>query len=119
MEAGSPQVRGASTPAQRSFGTDRKAKEGGSRHIGSAVSCEGNLKRNKIPGRDSSTPRGKTKHPSSQYSEPSSSVGPDRTRRKRQCGSAPVGISALFFRSEEHTSELQSHSDLVCRLLLE
>src|SRR5438034_8224488 len=25
----------------------------------------------------------------------------------------------LFFRSEEHTSELQSHSDLVCRLLLE
>src|SRR5437588_8332967 len=25
----------------------------------------------------------------------------------------------LFWRSEEHTSELQSHSDLVCRLLLE
>src|SRR5947207_9283643 len=25
----------------------------------------------------------------------------------------------LFPRSEEHTSELQSHSDLVCRLLLE
>src|SRR5438034_6700026 len=24
-----------------------------------------------------------------------------------------------FFRSEEHTSELQSHSELVCRLLLE
>src|SRR5947207_15512580 len=29
---------------------------------------------------------------------------------------APAGQSA---RSEEHTSELQSHSDLVCRLLLE
>src|SRR5436190_18056232 len=27
--------------------------------------------------------------------------------------------SARGFRSEEHTSELQSHSDLVCRLLLE
>src|SRR5260221_6774420 len=27
--------------------------------------------------------------------------------------------SALFVKSEEHTSELQSHSDLVCRLLLE
>src|SRR5260221_3856204 len=27
--------------------------------------------------------------------------------------------SAVVFRSEEHTSELQSHSDLVCRLLLE
>src|SRR5215204_7645307 len=31
-------------------------------------------------------------------------------------GSSPAGLSA---RSEEHTSELQSHSDLVCRLLLE
>src|SRR5206468_12116396 len=27
--------------------------------------------------------------------------------------------SETFFRSEEHTSELQSRSDLVCRLLLE
>src|SRR5260221_9840132 len=27
--------------------------------------------------------------------------------------------SAVRIRSEEHTSELQSHSDLVCRLLLE
>src|SRR5438034_1619721 len=44
---------------------------------------------------------------------------------------APVGLAAsligtvlsgryrLESRSEEHTSELQSHSDLVCRLLLE
>src|SRR5438034_11457756 len=39
-----------------------------------------------------------------------------------------LGVSVLVFgfihlipgdRSEEHTSELQSHSDLVCRLLLE
>src|SRR5438132_1791143 len=30
-----------------------------------------------------------------------------------------VGVRALVARSEEHTSELQSHSDLVCRLLLE
>src|SRR2546428_9462294 len=28
-------------------------------------------------------------------------------------------LGAGFFRSEEHTSELQSRSDLVCRLLLE
>src|SRR2546430_15418569 len=27
--------------------------------------------------------------------------------------------ATLFFRSEEHTSELQSQSNLVCRLLLE
>src|SRR5215211_2122318 len=30
-----------------------------------------------------------------------------------------AGIAAVRPRSEEHTSELQSHSDLVCRLLLE
>src|SRR5260221_5043822 len=29
------------------------------------------------------------------------------------------GAKYVFTRSEEHTSELQSHSDLVCRLLLE
>src|SRR5438034_4526572 len=29
------------------------------------------------------------------------------------------GHDRSFLRSEEHTSELQSHSDLVCRLLLE
>src|SRR5438034_5754636 len=28
-------------------------------------------------------------------------------------------VAPSLFRSEEHTSELQSHSDLVCRLLLE
>src|SRR6202022_5151414 len=30
-----------------------------------------------------------------------------------------VGLRRHAARSEEHTSELQSHSDLVCRLLLE
>src|SRR2546421_4663504 len=30
-----------------------------------------------------------------------------------------VGVLVLLRRSEEHTSELQSRSDLVCRLLLE
>src|SRR5438034_3597346 len=33
------------------------------------------------------------------------------------CGT--LGCHAAEVRSEEHTSELQSHSDLVCRLLLE
>src|SRR5437773_4434678 len=31
----------------------------------------------------------------------------------------PAGAGARQDRSEEHTSELQSHHDLVCRLLLE
>src|SRR2546421_1869935 len=35
-------------------------------------------------------------------------------------GDAPIGVAvAPDARSEEHTSELQSRSDLVCRLLLE
>src|SRR5438132_13218287 len=33
--------------------------------------------------------------------------------------SALTGVTTTDNRSEEHTSELQSHSDLVCRLLLE
>src|SRR5260221_10044713 len=33
--------------------------------------------------------------------------------------SSPNSSDESFARSEEHTSELQSHSDLVCRLLLE
>src|SRR5437588_9207985 len=34
-------------------------------------------------------------------------------------GPAAAAAAARAVRSEEHTSELQSHSDLVCRLLLE
>src|SRR5438034_7997219 len=30
----------------------------------------------------------------------------------------PIPTISIMLRSEEHTSELQSHSDLVCRLLL-
>src|SRR5436190_10909473 len=50
------------------------------------------------------------------------------TRSFRTCSSVGVGTPTLEqvlkervagLRSEEHTSELQSHSDLVCRLLLE
>src|SRR2546421_7746674 len=42
--------------------------------------------------------------------------------RSRHCGWAarhPFGAMSDPSRSEEHTSELQSRSDLVCRLLLE
>src|SRR6202012_6172423 len=40
---------------------------------------------------------------------------PHRRSCRAPARSAPAGAP----RSEEHTSELQSHSDLVCRLLLE
>src|SRR5260221_9210109 len=42
-----------------------------------------------------------------------------RLAQRDQCdGERRVGLRGAR-RSEEHTSELQSHSDLVCRLLLE
>src|SRR5438034_6181952 len=43
---------------------------------------------------------------------------PDRLSGTRPCWRARTPPSSCV-RSEEHTSELQSHSDLVCRLLLE
>src|SRR2546427_2379282 len=39
--------------------------------------------------------------------------------RRRPLGSRSIPIAAIRGRSEEHTSELQSQSNLVCRLLLE
>src|SRR5436190_3878950 len=47
--------------------------------------------------------------------------GPSRAADHPGARQAPGGGGARPFepRSEEHTSELQSHSDLVCRLLLE
>src|SRR5947207_4566320 len=45
---------------------------------------------------------------------------PDRLYIYRLAEAAePDSWPFLLLRSEEHTSELQSHSDLVCRLLLE
>src|SRR5260370_41463297 len=43
-------------------------------------------------------------------------IAVDRVRRK---GQATYGDGVRAQRSEEHTSELQSHLNLVCRLLLE
>src|SRR2546421_9544626 len=40
-------------------------------------------------------------------------------RRARGMRSKPDSVTVSKMRSEEHTSELQSRSDLVCRLLLE
>src|SRR5688572_31624341 len=40
-------------------------------------------------------------------------------RSRRICSSARIRSSLSTSRSEEHTSELQSQSNLVCRLLLE
>src|SRR2546421_8466622 len=44
---------------------------------------------------------------------------PDPPRRPAFGARTARGIREFVVRSEEHTSELQSRSDLVCRLLLE
>src|SRR5260221_10832008 len=46
-------------------------------------------------------------------------LGAGDCRTARACAASPRLRSRRRPRSEEHTSELQSHSDLVCRLLLE
>src|SRR5438034_5863825 len=56
------------------------------------------------------------------FRSPSRKAMTTTTHAPRQPRIAPVSVSAASTnasRSEEHTSELQSHSDLVCRLLLE
>src|SRR6266704_7169811 len=42
-----------------------------------------------------------------------------RNKSAASCGACVVSVGAVWMRSEEHTSELQSRFDLVCRLLLE
>src|SRR5437588_7736590 len=49
---------------------------------------------------------------------PTAGSGPVATR-SGGCRGPALLTGAGELRSEEHTSELQSHSDLVCRLLLE
>src|SRR5690242_20935138 len=44
---------------------------------------------------------------------------PTRSRRRRSATPAEARPPPRATRSEEHTSELQSHVNLVCRLLLE
>src|SRR5437667_8549044 len=44
---------------------------------------------------------------------------PRSTASRSRAGRPPRGSRRCVPRSEEHTSELQSHHDLVCRLLLE
>src|SRR5260221_5501595 len=79
---------------------------------------------------ESVNPRGSFAHPGSRRAV-SSAGRAHRTSRADSSITAPVvgepvgrpfrdsGRGDSGRRSEEHTSELQSHSDLVCRLLLE
>src|SRR5438034_11569949 len=56
----------------------------------------------------------------SRSSHPACTARPVHTEVHGQAmWTALPGMAHLPARSEEHTSELQSHSDLVCRLLLE
>src|SRR2546427_7431363 len=51
--------------------------------------------------------------------EPHFARGRDHLGARRQAQRHDLGLGHARLRSEEHTSELQSQSNLVCRLLLE
>src|SRR2546430_7538551 len=53
------------------------------------------------------------------YSQASSQLPPEVVNQGVTVKKSVMSPLALFVRSEEHTSELQSQSNLVCRLLLE
>src|SRR5260221_3680746 len=55
----------------------------------------------------------------SELAETIAAIGSIPPSRTRSINSSALRPCAQWSRSEEHTSELQSHSDLVCRLLLE
>src|SRR5438034_6070090 len=66
--------------------------------------------------------RGLEKHGGPLLEPPRGPVAPGLPRRRDgrlQLSGARLMRLGEHVRSEEHTSELQSHSDLVCRLLLE
>src|SRR5260370_29533169 len=48
-----------------------------------------------------------------------SAMCPSEVHRKKASNRPENAVGVPKFRSEEHTSELQSHLNLVCRLLLE
>src|SRR5260221_9111050 len=48
-----------------------------------------------------------------------SSFARDRKSTRLNSSHTVISYAVFCLRSKEHTSELQSHSDLVCRLLLE
>src|SRR5260221_9409015 len=51
--------------------------------------------------------------------ERSGNILTDRKSTRLNSSHTVISYAVFCLRSEEHTSELQSHSDLVCRLLLE
>src|SRR5690242_21604720 len=68
-----------------------------------------------MPGRDRSSTRMAIRKPC-----PSSPISRSPGIRQESSSSSPVVEPLIpILRSEEHTSELQSHVNLVCRLLLE
>src|SRR5205809_2805636 len=69
-------------------------------------------------GREVGQPRHQLLAVAQQLDAPHFALEPPETQRVCRIG-ADLGGKAMEFRSEEHTSELQSRLHLVCRLLLE
>src|SRR5438034_6131661 len=98
--------------------------------------CREVLPRERMTRTKRSLPRKPSAFPAASGSTPTSSLAGRQPLSGLKAGRTPCSIRSLearavstatptrptqriLTRSEEHTSELQSHSDLVCRLLLE
>src|SRR5437667_3233371 len=85
--------------------------------VGSLIPSAGSPKKMKNIRRRSGTARASsTAQP---IAVPTRRQGTKRSTPRTSPSAVPTAITASDSRSEEHTSELQSHHDLVCRLLLE
>src|SRR2546430_8328751 len=81
--------------------------------VGRAVfSPNSSARRAEAPGASSVSPR-------STSTVASDATSSGRTSRWNEIPEALAAVSSEWRRSEEHTSELQSQSNIVCRLLLE
>src|SRR5699024_11246042 len=64
-------------------------------------------------------PQGQTSNTSARINQATTTPSPRHQRHQPGDSMSAPALKPPFSRSEEHTSELQSRFDLVCRLLLE
>src|SRR5207249_3988962 len=90
------------------------------RSVGAALLKRGRARAGRsIPPKECGTRSGVTQLVSAVPGEGSSVLSRSVIRTNARCATSQVRVFASGDRSEEHTSELQSRFDLVCRLLLE
>src|SRR5690606_41823595 len=85
----------------------------------SAPLCRSRPRRQEPPAPPGAAHAGRSHPRREELPTPSGAAHVGRSRPRRQEPPAPAATCSHAARSEEHTSELQSRENLVCRLLLE